>query len=129
MPKTLVQSPRAPIGPGPYSPALRVGDFVFVSGQASIDPETHEIIGETIEEQARNTLTFIQALLEEAGASLDDVVKVTTFLTHAEDYERFSAVYEEFFRNEPLPTRSTVAAAQVWDHLIKMDGIAYVGKD
>ena len=129
MPKTLVQSPRAPIGPGPYSPALRVGDFIFVSGQASIDPDTHEIIGETIEEQARNTLTFIGALLEEAGASLDDVVKVNTFLTHAEDYERFSAVYEEFFRNEPLPTRTTVAAAQVWDHLIKMDCIAYVGKD
>ena len=129
MPKTLVQSPRAPIGPGPYSPALRVGDFVFLSGQASIDPDTHEIIGETIEEQARNTLTFIQALLEAAGASLDDVVKVTPFLTHAEDYERFSAVYEEFFRNEPLPTRTTVAAAQVWDHLIKMDCIAYVGKE
>ena len=128
MPKTLVQSSRAPVGPGPYSPALRVGDFVFVSGQASIDPDSHEIIGETIEEQARNTLAFIQALLEEAGATMDDVVRVTTFLTHAEDYERFSAVYEEFFRNEPLPTRTTVAAAQVWDHLIKMDCIAYVGK-
>ena len=129
MPKTVIQSSRAPVGPGPYSPALRVGDFVFLSGQASIDPDTHEIIGETIEEQARNTLTFIKVLLEEAGATLDDVVRVTTFLTHAEDYERFSAVYEEFFCNEPLPTRTTVAAAQVWDHLIKMDCIAYTGKD
>ena len=129
MPKTVIQSSRAPVGPGPYSPALRVGDFVFLSGQASIDPDTHKIIGETIEEQARNTLTFIKVLLEEAGATLDDVVRVTTFLTHAEDYERFSAVYEEFFCNEPLPTRTTVAAAQVWDHLIKMDCIAYTGKD
>ena len=103
MPKTLVQSPRAPSGPGPYSPALRVGDFVFVSGQASIDPDTHEIIGDTIEEQTRNVLTYVEALLAEAGATLDDVVKVTTFLTRAEDYERFSAVYEEFFRNEPCP--------------------------
>ena len=128
MPKTLVQSPRAPRGPGPYSPALRVGDFVFVSGQASIDPDTHEIIGDTIEEQTRNVLTYVEALLAEAGATLDDVVKVTTFLTRAEDYECFSAVYEEFFRNEPLPTRSTVGAAQVWDHLVKIECIAYVGK-
>ncbi len=129
MPKVAVQSPRAPRGPGPYSPALRVGDFVFVSGQASIDPDSHEIVGETIEEQTRNALTCIEALLEEAGATLDDVVKVTTFLTRAEDYERFSAVYEEFFRDEPLPTRSTVAAAQVWDHLVKIECIAYIGKD
>ena len=127
MPKTALHSPRAPRGPGPYSPALRVGDFVFVSGQASIDPETHEIIGETIEEQTRHALTYIAALLEEAGASLDDVVKVTTFLARAEDYERFSAVYEEFFRTEPLPARSTVEAAQVWDHLIKIECIAYLG--
>ena len=129
MPRTLVTSPRAPIGPGPYSPALKVGDFVFVSGQCAIDPVTHEIVGETIEEQARMTLNHVKALLEAAGATLDDVVKVTTFLTHEEDYEQFSAVYEEFFEREPLPTRTTVAARQVWDHLIKMDCIAYIGKD
>ena len=66
-------------------------------------------------------------VLEAAGATLDDVVKVTTFLAHAEDYSRFAAVYEEFFTNEPLPTCSTVSAGQVWDHLIKLECIAYVG--
>ena len=128
MPKTAVRSPRAPRGPGPYSPAVRVGDFIFISGQASIDPDTHEILGETIEEQTRNALAYIKALLEAAGATLGDVVKVTTFLAHAEDYDRFSAVYEEFFCDEPLPARSTVSAGQVWDHLIKIECIAYVGK-
>jgi 2-iminobutanoate/2-iminopropanoate deaminase len=128
MPKTAVVSPDAPQGAGPYSPALRVGDFVFVSGQASLDPVTHEILGETIEEQTRNTLHCVKALLEAAGATLDDVVKVTTFLAHAEDYPRFAEIYKEFFTNEPLPTCSTVEAAQVWDHLIKLECMAYVGK-
>lgn len=129
MPKTAIISSKAPSNAGPYSPALRVGDFVFVSGQASIDPITHEILGDTIEEQARNALKCVEALLHEAGASLSDVVKVTTFLTHAEDYEKFSKVYEEFFTEQPLPTRTTVAAGQVWDHLIKIECIAYVGQD
>ena len=128
MPKIAVVSPRAPSGAGPYSPALRVGDFIFISGQSSIDPDTHEILGKTIEEQTRISIGYLKALLEAAGATLDDVVKVTTFLAHAEDYERFSAVYEEFFCEEPLPTRSTVSAGQVWDHLIKIECIAYVGK-
>ena len=127
MPKTSVVSPAAPQGAGPYSPALRVGDFVFVSGHASLDPVTHEILGDTIEEQTRNTLGCVKALLEAAGATLDDVVKVTTFLAHAQDYSRFAAVYEEFFTNDPLPTCSTVCAGQVWDHLIKLECIAYVG--
>lgn len=127
MPKIAVVSPDAPSGPGPYTAALRVGDFIFVSGQASIDPVTHEILGDTIEEQTRNALGYIKALLEAGGATLNDVVKVTTFLAHKEDYHRFSAVYEEFFVDEPLPTRSTVSAGQVWDHLIKIECIAYVG--
>lgn len=127
MAKTAVVSPDAPQGAGPYSPAMRVGDFVFVSGQASLDPITHEILGDTIEEQTRHTLGCVKALLQAAGATLEDVVKVTTFLAHAEDYHRFVAVYKEFFKTEPLPTCSTVAAAQVWDHLIKLECIAYVG--
>lgn len=127
MAKTAVVSPDAPQGAGPYSPAMRVGDFVFVSGQASLDPITHEILGDTIEEQTRHTLGCVKALLQAAGATLEDVVKVTTFLAHAEDYHRFVDVYKEFFKTEPLPTCSTVAAAQVWDHLIKLECIAYVG--
>lgn len=127
MSKIAISSPQAPGGQGLYSPALRVGDFIFTSGQASMDPITDEILGETIEEQTRNALSNIRVLLEAAGATLNDVVKVTTFLAHAEDYEGFSAVYEEFFREEPLPTRSTVSAGQVWDHLIKIECVAYVG--
>lgn len=128
MSKIAVVSPKAPSGAGPYTPALRVGDFVFLSGQSAIDPVTYEILGDTIEEQTRISITYMKVLLEEAGATLNDVVKVTTFLAHAEDYEGFSAVYEEFFTQEPLPTRTTVEAAQVWDHLIKIECIAYVGK-
>ena len=127
MTKTAVVSPDAPQGAGPYSPAMRVGDFVFVSDQASLDPVTHEILGETIEEQTRNTLDCVKALLKAAGATLDDVIKVTTFLARAEDDAGFTSVYKEFFKTEPLPTCSTVAAGQVWDHLIKLECIAYVG--
>ncbi|HID06370.1 MAG TPA: deaminase, partial [Armatimonadetes bacterium] len=91
--KQPIVSENAPRPVGPYTPALRVGDFIFVSGQGPIDPETGQIVGETIEEQTRRTLDNIKALLESAGASMDDCVKMTVHLSDINLFSRFNAIY------------------------------------
>lgn len=105
--KEPIVSENAPKPVGPYSPALRVGDFVFVSGQGAIDPESGKLVGETIEEQTRRTLENIKALLEAAGATLADCIKVTVHLADINLFGRFNAIYAEYFP-DPKPTRTTV---------------------
>jgi len=92
---------------GPYSPGLRVGDFLFDSGQVPIDHETGEVTGKTIEEQTRRTLNNVKAVLEAAGAGMDDCVKVTVHLQDISEFDRFNEVYSGFF-GDPKPTRTTV---------------------
>lgn len=116
----------APFGAGPYSPAIRAGDFLFLSGIGALHPQTHEIIGSDIVEQTRWTMTNIEAILTTAGATLSNVVKMDVYLQNPQDYEAFNRVYEGYFL-PPYPARLTVGAGQVWDMLIKMDCIAYLG--
>ena len=99
-------SPNAPKPAGAYTPALRVGDLVFVSGQGPAAPDGKVISG-TIEEETRLTLQNVKTLLEAAGARMDQVVKCGCFLADIEDFPRFNAVYREFFPTDP-PTRATV---------------------
>ena len=116
----------APVGAGPYSPAIRAGDFLFLSGIGALHPETHQILGDTIADQTRQTMANIVAILKAGGATLDDVVKIDVYLQDPDDYETFNTVYAEYF-SPPYPARLTVGAGQVWDMLIKMDCIAYLG--
>jgi 2-iminobutanoate/2-iminopropanoate deaminase len=88
--KHVITSPDAPSGTGPYSPALVVGDFVYVAGQGPLDPVTHEIRGSTIEEQMRLTFKNIAALLAAAGSSLASVIKVNVYLSDMANYEMFT---------------------------------------
>lgn len=118
----------APFGAGPYSPAIRAGDFLFLSGIGALHPQTHEIIGSDIVEQTRWTMTNIEAILTAAGATLNNVVKMDVYLQNPKDYEAFNRVYEGYFL-PPYPARLTVGAGQVWDMLIKMDCIAYLGSE
>ncbi len=118
----------APFGAGPYSPAIRAGDFLFLSGIGALHPETHEILGDDVVAQTRQTMANIQAILRAAGAGLDQVIKMDVYLQHPEDYEAFNKTYEEYFE-PPYPARLTVGAGQVWDMLIKMDCIAYLKPD
>lgn len=108
----------------PYSPALVSGDLVFVSGQASEDPRTHEVIGTNIVEQTRGTLRNIEALLGEAGCTLNDVLKVNAYLADIKDFEAFSDTYMAYFQ-EPRPARTTVGAA-LTGILVEIDCIARI---
>ena len=125
MPKIQVQTSNAPTPVGPYSQALKAGDFVFVAGQGSIDPGTQKVIGETIEEQTTQTLLNIKAILEAAGAELSDVVKATVHLSDLALFSRFNAVYTSYFP-DPKPVRTTVGS-QLPGILVEIDVIAYLG--
>jgi 2-iminobutanoate/2-iminopropanoate deaminase len=120
--KSVISAPDAPAGTGPYSPCLRVGDWVYVSGQGPLDPRTHAVVGQTIEEQTHSTFANISALLRAAGSALPDVVKVNVYLSDIAHYDRFNSVYATLF-SEPYPVRTTVGCALV-DILIEVDCIA-----
>jgi len=121
--KQQITGKRVPRPTGAYSPGLRVGDFIFVSGQGPLDPESGQVVGTTIEEQTRQTLSNIQAILEAAGAAMDDCVKVTVHLKDINDFARFNKVYETFF-GDPKPTRTTVQSG-LEGILVEIDAIAY----
>jgi 2-iminobutanoate/2-iminopropanoate deaminase len=125
MPKVQVQTTKAPTPVGPYSQGLKVGDFVFVAGQGSIDPTSQKITGETIEQQTTQTLENIKAILEAAGATLADVVKATVHLSDLALFSRFNAVYSSYFP-DPKPVRTTVGS-QLPGILVEIDVIAYLG--
>ena len=82
---------------GPYSPAVRAGDFIFVSGQVAVDPATQQLITGDIATETRQVLNNIKALLEGCGATMADVVKCGVFLADAKDFAAMNAVYAEFF--------------------------------
>jgi 2-iminobutanoate/2-iminopropanoate deaminase len=111
---------------GAYSQGLRVGDFVFVSGQGPLDPETGQIVGTTIEEQTARVLENIKAILAAGGASMANVVKVSAHLSDLSLFERYNKVYATYFP-DPKPTRTTVGS-QLLGILVEIDAIAYVGE-
>jgi len=99
---------KAPGAIGPYSQAIKVGDFVFTSGQLPLDPSTGTFPDGGIKEQTRQALLNVQAILEEAGVKMSQVVKTTVFLADMNDFADMNGVYSEFF-SEPYPARSAVA--------------------
>jgi reactive intermediate/imine deaminase len=122
---TAVTLPDAPPPKGPYTPAVRAGPFVFVSGQVPRDPITGELIGDDVATQTRVTLSNVQRLLEQSGASLRDVVSVTVYLANTDDWADMNVVYKEFF-STPFPTRTAVGV-ELRDILVEINAIAYVG--
>jgi 2-iminobutanoate/2-iminopropanoate deaminase len=99
----------APAPAGAYSPAVRAGNLVFVSGQVPKDPRTGEMVVGSVAEQTRAVVANAARVLEAAGASLDDVVAVTAYLADIDDWDEFNDAYRELFR-PPYPTRTTVGA-------------------
>jgi 2-iminobutanoate/2-iminopropanoate deaminase len=127
MKREVIATKRAPAAVGPYSQAIRVGDFVFTAGQLAIDPATGKLVEGGIEEQTRQVLRNIAAVLEATGSSLDKVVKTTVFLKDMGDFKAMNGVYAEFFANEP-PARSTVEVADLaLGALVEIDAMAVVG--
>ena len=111
---------------GAYSPGVRAGPFVFVSGQVPRDPRTGETIGTDVESQTRQVLLNLRNVVEAAGASLSDLVSVTAYLANVDDWGRFNAVYKEVMPS-PYPTR-TALGAQLRGIMIEVSGVAYVGE-
>ena len=107
----------------PFYPAVRAGDFIFVSGQVAKDADGNMIAG-TIEVETRGTIESIRRVLAEEGATLSDVVRVTTYLADARDFGRYNKVFAESFKDAVL-ARTTVEARAVIDTKIEMDAIAY----
>ena len=95
---------------GPYSPGVRAGDLLFVSGQVPRNPTTGETEGADVQAQARRTLENLRMVLAAAGAGVDDVVSVTVYLADEQDWGAFNEVYREVFR-PPYPSRTVVGAA------------------
>jgi 2-iminobutanoate/2-iminopropanoate deaminase len=110
--KKEIKTDKAPKAIGPYSQAIVANGFVFVSGQIPIDPATGDLNTGTIEDQSRQVLRNVAAVLEAAGSSLDNVVKAGVFLADMNDFARMNAVYAEFFK-APFPARAAVQAARL----------------
>jgi len=116
----------APPPAGAYSPAVRAGGFVFVSGQIPRDPVSGELVGDHIESQTRQVLANVRRALEAAGASLADVVSMVVYLADVDDWGRFNNVYKEVMPT-PYPTRTAVGA-NLRGITIEISAVAYVGK-
>ncbi len=125
MTKQLIHTPNGPPPRGAYSPALRAGQFIYVSGQSARDSDLC-VVGKTIEEQTRKTIENVAAILADAGAGLDDVVKATVHLSDLSHFQRYNAVYQQIFP-EPRPTRTTVGSVLAPGVLVEIDVVAYVG--
>jgi 2-iminobutanoate/2-iminopropanoate deaminase len=110
MNRETIATDKAPAAVGPYSQAVRVGDFVFTAGQIPLDPKTGQMVEGSIEAQTRQALTNLSAVLEAAGTSPANVVKTTVFLADIGDFQAMNGIYAEFFPDAP-PARSAVQAA------------------
>jgi 2-iminobutanoate/2-iminopropanoate deaminase len=111
---------------GPYSPAVRAGGFIYVSGQVPVDPATNIPVTGDVQAETRQVLANIQRILEGCGASLADVVKCTVFLTDVEDFKAMNEVYTEFFgAAKPARTTIAVAALPLPGAKVEIDAVAY----
>jgi 2-iminobutanoate/2-iminopropanoate deaminase len=126
MPKQQIRTTSGASPIGAYSQGLRVGDFIFVSGQGPLDPVTGKIVGDTVEEQTARVLENIKAILAAGGATMADVVKVSAHLSDLGLFDRYNKVYATYFP-DPKPTRTTVGS-QLLGILVEIDAIAYVGE-
>jgi len=124
--QTEIRTDAAPAPVGPYSQAIQLGDLIFVSGQIPLDPRTGEIVSGEIEEQTRQVLRNLKAVLEAADSDLSRVVKATVYLTDMSLFPRINAVYAEAFDADPAPARATVevSALPLGAH-VEIDAIAF----
>jgi len=121
-----IHPPGAAAPRGPYSPAVRAGDTIYVSGQVPIDPVSGETIKGGVQAETRQVLTNIRNILAGCGATLADVVRCAVYLTDATDFKAMNEVYAEFF-GEAKPARTTivVAALPLLGAKVEIDAIAY----
>lgn len=133
--KRIIATPSAPPAIGPYAQAVKVDNMVFVSGQLPLNPKTRTLITGDIALQTEQVLLNIRAILEEADANLDDVVKITIYMTDLSKFDEVNRVYALFFPNTEtsqnlLPARATVEVSRLpKDAEIEMDAIAVISRE
>ena len=121
--KQVVFTSQAPAAIGPYSQAIRAGEWLFLSGQIPVDPATGEVAGTDVRTQARQVLKNIQAVLAEAGTTVQAIVKTTVFLKDLQDFQAFNEEYAKVFASE-APARSCVEVARLpKDVLVEIEAI------
>jgi 2-iminobutanoate/2-iminopropanoate deaminase len=115
MQRTKIQTDLAPAAIGPYSQAIRSGQFLYASGQIPLDPATGELVGSDVQTQTEQVIQNIRAVLAGAGATLANVVKTTVFLASMNDFKAMNEVYGRYFERPdgPAPARSTIAVAEL----------------
>ncbi|MCG6950654.1 MAG: RidA family protein [Acidobacteria bacterium] len=125
--REVIATTEAPGAVGPYSQAISTDGFVFTAGQIAINPASGKIEAETIEDQTRQVLSNVDAVLRAAGSGLHRVVKMTVFMTDLGDFQAMNGIYAEFFPSEP-PARSAVqVAALPLGVQIEMEAVALAG--
>jgi len=121
-----ISPPGVPAPRGPYSPAVRAGDFIYVAGQAAVDPVTNQAVLGDVRQETRQTINNLKRILEGCGATLAEVVRTTVYLTDMKDFAAMNEVYAEFF-GEAKPARTTVGVASLplASAKVEIDVIAY----
>ena len=126
MKKKVIQTEKAPKAIGPYSQAIQVGNFLFLSGQIPLDPKTGELVKGDIRQQTQQVLENIKGVLESQKLGMEDMVKVTIFLKDIGDFNQVNEVYATYFPSSP-PARSTVEVAKLpRDAEIEIEAIASI---
>ena len=124
--KEPIQTNKAPKAIGAYSQAIKSGEFLFISGQIPLNPETMEIVDSSFEDSAQRVISNLENICKEAGASLDDIVKLNIYLLDLENFDTLNKIMEERF-SEPFPARATVEVARLpKDVMIEMDAIVSI---
>lgn len=113
MKKTIIQTKNAPAPIGPYSQAVLIDGILYSSGQIAIDPQTNQLVQESIEAETEQVMKNIQAILKEADMTFENVFKTTIFLSDMQNFAKVNQVYGSYFNNETAPARETVAVADL----------------
>ena len=123
--KKIVATNKAPAAIGPYSQAVQAGNFLYVSGQIPIDPETGQLVTGAIEDQAKRVMENVKALVESAGYTMRDVVKTLIFATSMDYFTPVNGVYAQYFQEEP-PARAFIVVKELpKGALLEVDAIAW----
>ena len=123
--KTIISTPSAPSAIGPYNQATTFEKLVFTSGQIALDPVTMEVVSGGVQEQTKQVMENLKAVLDAAGSSFDNVLKTTCFLAEMSDFVAFNEIYGQYFTKD-APARSTVAVKTLSKNvLVEVEVIAY----
>lgn len=111
--KSIINTSKAPTPIGPYNQSVKFGNLLFTSGQIAIDPKTGKLITSSIEKETKLVMENLRAIIEEAGASFEDVIKATIFISSMDNFEIINKIYGTYFKEDTAPARETVEVSRL----------------